>query len=171
MIAFSAQNARQQVGLGLEVTLNCQVLNDPHVVSLRVESRSRRDIRGADFEDDMPLTLDLGTPILNLLALDTGGRGMPDVKVETKRTTVAIGPGLVKRGQTIILNLLTDGPVSLTCPNPQLADVIVKERRPDIGLDSVGLGGGAVALAGAVLIAAIADGIKHLRTQERSRTK
>jgi hypothetical protein len=132
--ALLTSGVRQQVGSDLVVTLSGQVLDDPHVILLLVESRSRRDIRGSDFEDATPLTLDLGTPILNLLNLDTGGPGMPDIRVEIKNTTVAIGPGLIKKGQTIWVTLLTDGPASLTCPHPPLADVIVKERRPDIRL-------------------------------------
>jgi hypothetical protein len=135
--ALLTSGARRQVGADLEVTLSGQVLNDPHVILLQVESRSRRDIRGTDFENAMPLMIDLGTPILNLLDLDTGGRGKPDVKVEVKNTEVAIGPGLIKRGQTIRVNLLTDGPVSVTCAHPQLADVIIKERRSDSRLGSV----------------------------------
>jgi hypothetical protein len=135
--ALLTSGAREQVGLGLEVTLSGQVLDDPHVVWLQVYSRSRRDIRVTDFENSVPLILDLGTPILNLLAVDTGGPGMPDIKVETERTMVAIGPGLIKKGQTISVSLLTDSPALLTCPNPQIADVTVRSRRPDVGLDLV----------------------------------
>jgi hypothetical protein len=133
--ALLTSGAREQVGLDLQVTLRGQVLDDPHVVQLQVESRSRRDIRGTDFENGMPLKLDLGTPILNLVTVDTGGSEMPDIKVQTESTMVSIGPGLIKKGQIISVGLLTDSPVLLTCPNPQIADVVVRQRRPDLDLD------------------------------------
>jgi hypothetical protein len=149
--ALLTSGAREQVGLGLEVTLSGQVLNDPHVVRLQVVSRSRRDIRGTDFENGMPLKLDLGTPILKLLTVDTGGPEMPGIEVQTESTMVAIGPGLVKKGQTISVSLLTDSPVSLTCSNPQIADVIVRGRRPDVELDLAPLAPLAPLAAGAAL--------------------
>jgi hypothetical protein len=155
--ALLTSGAREQVGLGLKVTLNGQILNDPHVVRLQVESRSRRDIRGTDFENGTALTLDLGTPILNLLTVDTGGPEMPGIKVQIKSTMVAIGPGLIKKGQIISVSLLTDSPVLLTCPNPQIAEVIVRQRRPDF---EVGLLPESAALVGAlaaVIIGSIID--------------
>jgi hypothetical protein len=135
--ALLASGPRHQVGPDLKVTLSERILHDPHVISLQVESRSRRDIRRTDFEDAAPLMLDLATPILSLLDLDTGGQGMPEVELEIKSTTVAIGPSLIKSGQVIKVDLLTDGPVSVTCPHPQLADVIVKEGRPENKLGPV----------------------------------
>jgi hypothetical protein len=166
--ALLTSGARLQVGADLKVTLSGQVLNDPRVILLQVESRSRRDIRGTDFENAMPLMIDLGTPILNLLDLDTGGRGKPDVKVEVKNTEVAIGPGLIKRGQTISVNLLTDGPVSVTCAHPQLVDVIVKERRSDsrLGLVSAALADVPLPAAlGVVLVGALVEVLASVRSR------
>jgi len=99
---------------------------------------------------------------------------MPDVKVEVKNTMVAIGPGLIKKGQTIKVNLLTDGPVSLTCAHPQLADVIVKERRPDSRLSSVSAGLSYMpmsAVHGAAVGSALADALLAATSRIRSMWK
>src|ERR1022692_2266232 len=66
--ALLTHGARRQGGGGLNrrVTRDEHLLNAPYVVSLRVESRSRRDIRRADFEEDQPFLLELNAPILKL---------------------------------------------------------------------------------------------------------
>lgn len=71
--ALLSGTARLQAGPDLEVTLRGEALDDPHVVSVRVESRSRRDIRSADFENGDPLKISLGSPVLRTLNTDTGG--------------------------------------------------------------------------------------------------
>jgi hypothetical protein len=43
---------------------------------------------------------------------------------------VLVGPGLIKRGQMISVDLLTDGPASLQCLSP-LADVAIREAQAD----------------------------------------
>ena len=79
----------------LKVTLDDQILTDPHIVSIFIESRSRRDIRTADFENGRPLAFDLGTPILKLLHYETGGSAMPQVEVGIDQGSATIGPGLI----------------------------------------------------------------------------
>ena len=49
----------------LEVRFEGQPVADPHVIGLRVESRSRRDIRTTDFDQGTPLTFDIGALILS----------------------------------------------------------------------------------------------------------
>lgn len=119
--------------MDLEVTLRGDPLYDPHVTAIRIQSRSRRDIRGSDFENGEPLQFRLGSPVLRTLAADTGGDDMPKIPVGTEGSAVLVGPALIKRGQVISIDLLTDGPVKLTCPNPSLADVTVRETRPSEG--------------------------------------
>jgi len=127
--ALLTRGTRQRAVPDLAVTLSGEPLDDPHVASLQIESRGRRDIRGADFENTQPLKLDVGTPVLKLLDSETGGTAMPEIKIATEGSAVVIGPSLIKGGQVIIIDLLTDGPVTLTCPSPALADVTVRERR------------------------------------------
>src|SRR5262249_52542664 len=153
--ALVVREARQQVGLNLEVTLNGRALRDPRVALIQIDSRSRRDIRRIDFENSAPLVFDVGTPILEVLAVDVGGPEMPDIKVEARHAALAIGPGLIKTGQTIRISLLTDGSVALACPNPELADVIVRHRRSDIELEYYSVPTALASVPGAGLVQAI----------------
>ncbi|MGP0022302.1 MAG: hypothetical protein ACLPKE_02905 [Streptosporangiaceae bacterium] len=98
------------------------------MASIRVKSRSRRDIRTTDFENGDPLRFSLGSPVLRTLDTDTGGEAMPQVPIDTEGSAVLVGPGLIKKGQVISIDLLTDGPVTLTCPSPALADVTVRRQ-------------------------------------------
>src|SRR5580700_3063424 len=47
--ALLSEDAREKAGSDLQVTLDGEVLDDPHVVSIRVECKGRRDIRLEDF--------------------------------------------------------------------------------------------------------------------------
>jgi hypothetical protein len=111
----------------LKITLNDQLLTDPHMISLFIESRSRRDIRTVDFEDGRPLALDLGTTILKMLHHETGEAAMPKVQVGIDGSSITIGPGLINRRQVIKVDVLTDAPIEVTCPDPSLADVTIRD--------------------------------------------
>lgn len=126
--ALLSSDARKRAGSDLQVVLGGQVVDNPHIVSFRIESRSRRDIRPEDFIGAAPLSFDMGTPILKLVHRDTGGEAMPDVLISVDGSKIVVAPSLVKSKQAIRLDLLTDGVVSVTCPRPALADVIVRER-------------------------------------------
>jgi hypothetical protein len=131
--ALLSGNARTRAGVGkeLQVTLAGQILTDPHVVSVAIANRSRRDIRNADFEEGRPLRLNVGTPIVKFLDSYTGGPAMPEIKLDTENTMITIVPCLINRRQVITLDLLTDGPVSLSCENPPLADVTIRDGSKD----------------------------------------
>lgn len=127
--ALLTPDARQRAAqTDLKVVLAGQVINDPHIVSFRIESRSRRDIRPEDFINSSPVYFEMNTCILKMLHSETGGDSMPEVPVSIDGDRVAIGPSLIKNKQAIRLDLLTDGSVRATCPHPALADVLVRER-------------------------------------------
>ncbi len=128
--ALLSTDAREKAGPGMRITLGEDVLDDPHVVSLRIEYKARRDIRGADYEGRKPLIVDVGAPILKWLNPGTDADEMPGLYVEPGTHAVRIGPGLIRRGQVISVDLLTDGPVSLRCLSP-LADVAIREAQAD----------------------------------------
>jgi hypothetical protein len=111
----------------LTVTLDRQVLTDPHVISFYIESRSPRDIRSAEFEAARPLTFDMHQPILKLLNCQTGGRSMPEVAVTIDGSLLLIGPSLIQRHQIIRVEFLTEGPVWPICVNPSLPDVRIRD--------------------------------------------
>jgi hypothetical protein len=128
--ALLSEDAREKAGPGLRVTLGEDGLDDPHVVSIRIEYKGRRDIRGSDYEGSAPLMMDVGAPILKWLNPGADADVMLGIRVEPGARAVRIGPGLIKRGQMISIDLLTDGRVSLRCLSP-LADVTIKEAQAD----------------------------------------
>jgi hypothetical protein len=128
--ALLSADAREKAGPGLRIVLGGDLLDDPHVVSIRIEYRGRRDIRESDYEKRVPLQLDVGVPILKWLSPGTDAAQMPGLSVEPGTHAVLVGPGLIKRGQMISVDLLTDGPASLQCLSP-LADVAIREAQAD----------------------------------------
>jgi hypothetical protein len=128
--ALLSEGAREKAGPGLHVTLGEDALDDPHVVSLRIECKGRRDIRSADFEDGKPLMFHVGTPILKQLDRQADADAMPGISFDSGAQAIGIGPGLIKKGQLISIDLLTDGQASLRCISP-LADVAIRESQAD----------------------------------------
>jgi len=126
--ALLSEGARAKAGPDLRVTLGEDVLDDPHVVSLRIEYKGRHDIRSADFEGSEPLMLDVGAPILKQLNQEDVLDIIPSISFDPGAQAMRIGPGLIKRGQLISIDLLTDGQVSLRCSSP-LADVSIREAQ------------------------------------------
>jgi hypothetical protein len=128
--ALLSEAAREKAGPDLRVTRGGNALDDPHVVSIRIEYKGRRDLRSTDFEGAKPLTIKVGTDILQRLDQGIDADTMPGISASLGKQAVTIGPGLIKNGQVIGLDLLTDGPVSLECRSP-LADVTIREAQVD----------------------------------------
>jgi hypothetical protein len=133
-----SEGARERAGPGLRVTLGDDTLDDPHVVSLRIECKGRRDIRSADFEGGKPLMLHVGTPILKQLSREADDDTAPCISFNSHAQTIGIGPDLIRKGQLISIDLLTDGQASLRCISP-VADVAIREAQPDGETDLVWL--------------------------------
>jgi hypothetical protein len=96
-------------------------LHDPHVVSFEVASRSRRDIRSADFDQQRPLVFDLGTNIVTTRKIDANG-----IVGKVGDHTITIGPALIRRRQKLTVDLLTDGVPAVTIDSP-IADVTIRD--------------------------------------------
>ena len=107
----------------LSVTYSGAELSNPYVVTLYAESRSRRDIRSVDFDQDKPLVFDLGAKILAVVGTDLSRPSAGAFSIDGNR--VELPPCLIRRGQLLRISLLTDGEPRLTCHNP-LADVEVQ---------------------------------------------
>jgi hypothetical protein len=91
--ALFSGDARKRVGADLEVTVGGRVIADPHVVSFRVESRGRRDIRPDDFTHERALIFDLTAPVLKLLEIDT----IPDYRALLNKEQAGDKGGSVDR--------------------------------------------------------------------------
>jgi hypothetical protein len=107
----------------LSVTYSGSELSNPYVVTLYAESRSRRDIRSADFDRDRSLVFDLGAKILAVVGSEE--LGPPRYKFTIVDNRVELPPCLIRRGQLLRISLLTDGEPGLTCDSP-LVDVKVQ---------------------------------------------
>jgi hypothetical protein len=126
--ALLSEDAREKAGPDMRITLGDDVLDNPHVVSIRIEYKGKRDIRSSDFEGRMPLIMEVNAPILKRLNAGADADVMPGMLVEPGAMAVTIGPGLIKRGQVISIDLLTAGRVRLRCLSP-LADVTIREAQ------------------------------------------
>jgi hypothetical protein len=95
----------------LQVTLDGQPLANPHVAVLRIENKSRRDIRSSDFDQSKPLEFDLGAKVA---AVPVDPARFPEtLKVDGAKIT--IGPMLIRGNSRLELSLVTDGRPNLAC--------------------------------------------------------
>jgi len=110
----------------LHVLYRDEDVADPRVSNVVLTYRGS-DI-GADlFDERQPFSIDVGSRIIDLLGTLFEPPRRPTLKVEAVGTTLRIGPGILRKGQSITSVILTDGPCSLTESNP-LPGVKVKYR-------------------------------------------
>jgi hypothetical protein len=131
----------------LEVRFQGQPVANPHVVGLRVDSRSRRDIRADDFDHGKPLVFDIGARILSV-SNDIADAAVPHpIEFHVVGREIQVSPAMIRRGPVLRVSLVTDGPPRLAHGNP-IADV-------DIRKQSIGQGSrrGAWFSAGGLVIA------------------
>jgi hypothetical protein len=99
-----------------------------------VQNRSRRDIRSNDFDQGKPLRFDLGAK-LSFASVDTTTTTIDyDSTLGNTETVITFGPALIGRGQTLRMTIITEGPPHISCPNPPLIGVTIKDHEPDIPL-------------------------------------
>lgn len=110
----------------LTLMLEGKQVSDPYVVGLRVENRSRRDIRTTDFEERSPLTFNFSAKILSA-SPDTTNAAPETTGFQIIDNEVQILPALIRKGELLRLTILTDGPPKLSVSNP-IADVDVREQ-------------------------------------------
>jgi hypothetical protein len=96
---------------------------------LRVDNRSRRDIRSADFDQDKPLVFDLGADIV--MVGDPGPATFPPETLQADGTKIRFGPTLIPGGASLRCTLITEGAPHLTCQSP-LVNVKLREQGPDM---------------------------------------
>lgn len=106
----------------LQVSLRGKVVQDPCLSTLHIANNGNRDIRIGDFDQDNPLTFYFDTEILEILSSSS-----PDGKIFSLEgdDKLCLLPRLLKRGQKIRIDVLTEGTPTLTCTGT-LADVKVR---------------------------------------------
>ena len=118
---------RQDLSEELKVTYGGRELKSPHVVSVQLVSRGRRDIAREAFDGGKPLCLDLGTPIVECVKVTTSPSDRPDPACAVDGSKLLIGPSHFGTCQTTVFSLLVDGRSPRITPPPQsLIDVRIE---------------------------------------------
>lgn len=115
---------------GLSVIHQGEKLADPHVLEVQLTSKRRRDIPTTAFDQDRPLSIDVGAPIVALLETSFVPDQAPLPAIATEGSSLKIGPALIRRRQEMTLFVLADGPSDrLACANP-LIDFTLRYGEP-----------------------------------------
>ena len=132
----------------LALMLQGKKVSDPYVVGLRVESRSRKDIRTADFDQGSPLTFNFGAKILSASA-DASDPRLNRLNFQVVDDEIQVLPTLIRRGELLRLTILTDGRPKIGFKNP-IVDVDVREQSSRDGQEraaNILIGAGALIVA------------------------
>jgi hypothetical protein len=92
----------------LRIAWDGKELKDPHILEITLVSRGRRDIAKEDF--DQPLEFRVGAKILAILRSASGPQSSTFRAVSFEDDLLKVGPGLIRRHQSIKLILLALGP-------------------------------------------------------------
>jgi hypothetical protein len=107
---------------GIQVSFKGQPLTDPYLVTLRIESKSRKDIANRDFNADKPLVIQLGTSFAAPVSEPT--KVLVD-QLSVENSDISIGPCLIRKGLVALLQFVTEGPPHTSDKNP-LIDIEVR---------------------------------------------
>jgi pentapeptide repeat protein len=101
------KGSAQEMPGSLHITWDGVELKDPHILEVTLTSRGRRDIASEDF--DQPLEFRVGATIKAILRTASGPKSSTFRAVSFKDDTLSIGPGLIRRRQSIKFTLLAVG--------------------------------------------------------------
>ncbi|MFF3326421.1 hypothetical protein [Streptomyces sp. NPDC002889] len=110
----------------LEIRRHGTFLSEPRVVRVQLVNTGRRDISSAAFDRDLPIVMDLGIPILELLGTESHPPISAAPEAAAQGTTLRIGPGRLGRKESVTYLVLVDGRPEYSCQHT-LVDVDVKE--------------------------------------------
>jgi hypothetical protein len=110
----------------LEILYQGQRLDQPRVVSVRLESRGRRDIGSDDFDERRPLAIDLGVTIVKRLATEPAP-DIPESAIRVEGTRLMLGPCLIRKRQVMSFAFLIDGGQPRLSHQDYLLNVDVRE--------------------------------------------
>jgi hypothetical protein len=101
------QGSAQEMSGSLQITWDGVELKDPHILEVNLISRGRRDISSEDF--DQPLEFRVGAKILAVLRTASGPKSSTFRAVAFEDDLLKVGPGLIRRHQSIKFTLLAVG--------------------------------------------------------------
>lgn len=113
-------------------------LKDPHVIKVSLTSRSRSDIPSDAFDQDRPIILDVGVPIIARLPGDAAADSYS--AVDFQGTALRVGPDLITKRQRMNFNVLVDGNNVLLKCEAHLVNVKVREQPPNSESNRLSLG-------------------------------
>ncbi len=102
------QDSAQEMPGRLQITWDGVELQDPHILEVNLISRGRRDIASEDF--DQALEFRVGAKILAILRTASGPKSSTFRAVSFEDDLLKVGPGLIRRQQSIKFTLLAVGP-------------------------------------------------------------
>jgi hypothetical protein len=118
------QGSAQEMPGTLQITWKGEELNDPHILEVTLTSRGRRDIAKEDF--DQALEFRVGAKILAVLRSASGPNATVFRAVDFEDDLLKVGPGLIRRHQSIRFTLLAVG------HNPELSSSAAAVRDVDV---------------------------------------
>lgn len=110
----------------LEIRRHGTLLREPRVVRVQLVNTARRDISSVAFDRNLPIVMDLGLPILELLGTESHPPTSAAPEAAVQGTTLRIGPGRLGRKESVTYIVLVDGRPEYSCQH-SLVDVDVKE--------------------------------------------
>ncbi len=102
----------------LEVHHHGRLVGAPYLVEFHLVVSGRHDIPSSSYDAGMPVTFDMGVPILQVLEADTYPSTNPPPRTETEATALKVGPSLMKRRQRTTYTVLVDGMPHLSASVP-----------------------------------------------------
>ena len=118
------QGSAQEMPGRLQISWEGTELNDPHILEVNLTSRGRRDIASEDF--DQPLEFRVGAQILAVLRTASGPNATTFRAVAFEDDLLKVGPGLIRRHQSIKITLLAVG------HDPELSSAAAAVRDVDV---------------------------------------
>ncbi|WP_405568812.1 hypothetical protein OG418_29570 [Streptomyces phaeochromogenes] len=126
-------------------------LEAPRIIELVLANQGRRDITAAMFHNDDPIEFELGARVISILELTSTPEGtyVPRISHEDVSTVgrqvnadtwLRVAPSLLRRGQTVVITLLVDGPAEeVKCVASPLVDVKTVSRPPGASISFAGV--------------------------------
>jgi hypothetical protein len=149
---------------GVQVIRDGRALTDPYLFTLTLTSTGRHDVTEASFAGAEPIAVDIGTPVVDILRITSTPERATAIRCTYAGNVLQIGPGLISRGQQVVIQALTEGAPVLGPQGPGIRHALIDV---DVEVSTAGGGRGArwfvvamaVSLAGALvgLGTAVAD--------------
>jgi hypothetical protein len=114
----------------LELRHRGTLLTEPHVLEVQLLSRGRKDIPSSAYDGNVPIRLDVGAMIIEVLQTNSEPSPLPAPRVTIDGTALEIGPALIGKRQKISITILAEGSSPQLNCQASLIDVHVKQLTP-----------------------------------------